>query len=94
MSPVGGVVRGLSIRSLRVGQNSDIERPGRGVGTMRETDILGGTDDIRVLPFGRELLSGDDNPHQRSGDRRRIPISRRFGSGRMRARVHTVRDDL
>ena len=45
-------------------------------------------------PFGSELLSGDDNPHQRSGDRRRIPISRRFGSGRMRARVHTVRDDL
>ncbi|WP_054848110.1 hypothetical protein [Methanoculleus chikugoensis] len=60
---------------------------------MRETDILGGTD-IRVLPPLRQGVAfrpqtGDDNRHQRSGDRRRIPIPRRFGSGgRMQARVH------
>ncbi|WP_221056374.1 hypothetical protein [Methanoculleus chikugoensis] len=58
---------------------------------MRETDILGGTD-IRVLPLRQGVAfrpqTGDDNRHQRSGDRRRIPIPRRFGSGRMQARVH------
>ncbi|MEN6514451.1 hypothetical protein [Methanoculleus sp.] len=57
MNPVGGVVWGLSTRPLREGRNSGIERPGRGVDTMREPNVLGGTD-IRSSPFGRELLSG------------------------------------
>ena len=56
MNPVGSVVRAISTCSLREGRCSGIERLGRGVDTIGEPSVFGGTD-VRSFPFCRELLS-------------------------------------